>query len=369
MGKNNDIVAISGYYGFDNIGDEAILYSILQSLREIDKNIRPIVFSNNPEKTSKLYDVEAVNRWSIHTLSSVLFRSRLLISGGGSLLQDVTGLRSLGYYLGVVQLAKLLKNKVMFYAQGIGPINTAAGKKMLRFAANNVDLITVRDEASKELLKELQVKRPPIKVTVDPVLGLSREKIGLEKGRDILKHYGVSDTAPVVGISIRDWKELSDYKKSVAKVADNLIQQGYQVLFIPFHFPGDIAACRNTMRLMKNEAFLLKNSVTVEEMLSLVGNLEMMIGMRLHSLIMAAVMTVPMVGISYDPKVDNFLKMVFQPNAGRVETLTEEGLNKNLAKIIDNLQSVREELRDTVNKLSEKAKENVLESCKLIYQK
>ena len=321
-------IAISGYYGFQNIGDEAILYSMLQAFESVG-NLEPIVFSNNPEHTHKQYGVESVDRWKLFTLIKSLRKCDQLVSGGGSLLQDVTGPRSLIYYLGVVFLAKLLGKKVMFYAQGIGPINTPQGKRLMGWLANKADLITVRDGASKKLLDQLGIDRPEIRETVDAVLGIDRRRVNTQSDEKVLVEMGISpEGEPIVGVSLREWQNPGNYKRAVAKTCDNLIEMGYRVMFIPFHFPGDIAPGRDTIKLMSHgkKAILMKNQVNVEEMLGILGSLHMMIGMRLHSLIMAAVMGVPIVGISYDPKVDSFMKQAYQPLAGRAETITEDQL-------------------------------------------
>lgn len=321
-------IAISGYYGFQNIGDEAILFSMLQAFNTIG-DMESLVFSNNPEHTQKQYQVEALDRWNLLTLVKGLRASDQLVSGGGSLLQDVTGPKSLIYYLGVAFLAKLLGKKVMFYAQGVGPINTSQGKWLMRWIANKVDLITVRDEASKKLLQQLGVNKPEIRLTVDAVLGIDRNKINPQPGEKKLAEMGITlDEQPIIGISLREWQNPNNYKKAVANTCDNLIEMGYRVAFIPFHFPSDINPGRDTIKLMKHgdKAILVKNQTNVEEMLGILSKLHLMIGMRLHSLIMTAVMGVPIVGISYDPKVDSFMKQTYQPLAGRAETITEEEL-------------------------------------------
>jgi polysaccharide pyruvyl transferase CsaB len=354
MHKKNKIITISGYYGFNNMGDEAVLLSILNILNKKGKNIKPIILSNEPVKTSSAYSVSSINRWSIKQVVLNILQSNVLISGGGSLIQDVTGVKSLLYYLSIIAAAKIFRKRTMIYSQGIGPLNSNFSKKMVRFVLNYVDCITVRDEASKNLLKKIGVNKD-IKVTADPVLCQCSKDIDLSYGRNIIKRNGISQEQHIIGIAVRNWDDLKGYKKEIAKIADKLVLKGYQVLFVPFHFPDDISACRDTMRIMEKDAFIMKDNVSVEEMFSLIGNLELMIGMRLHSLIMSAVMNVPMVGISYDPKIDNFLKIVSQPNAGRVETLTEEVLSKNIFKILNDTEGSKEELRVMVDKLKLKA--------------
>lgn len=355
----SDHIVLSGYYGFNNLGDEAVLYSILRTLRTAKPDLRFTVLSNDPAKTKKAYNVEAVNRWSIKEVFRALHQCDLLISGGGSLLQDTTSPRSLLYYLGVVFLAKLLRKKVIYYAQGVGPINRFLGQKIVPFISNMVDIISVRDQDSKDLLQQLGVRKPPIYIKADPVLGLYRKEIERKSGQDLLARNGIdlADKRPMIGMAVREWQGLTGYLKVLARLADELISQGYDILLLPMHFPGDVSASRELIRLMDKEPILIKEQCSVIEMLGVIGELDLMIGMRLHSLIMAAVMGVPSVGISYDPKVDSFLKLTEQAIAGRVETLDYDVIAKDVFQTLNKLEEVQESLEERVSELRVEARE------------
>ncbi|MDD2498401.1 MAG: polysaccharide pyruvyl transferase family protein, partial [Desulfitobacteriaceae bacterium] len=129
-------VLISGYYGFNNIGDEAVLASMIQALDDVSPQVQITVLSDNPERTEKQYRVRAINRWSKKEISNGLKECDLFISGGGSLLQDVTGPKSILYYLELIRLAVWYKKPVMFYAQGIGPVQRPWARKLLARVAN-----------------------------------------------------------------------------------------------------------------------------------------------------------------------------------------------------------------------------------------
>ncbi|MDS1029665.1 polysaccharide pyruvyl transferase CsaB [Bacillota bacterium LX-D] len=355
-------VVLSGYYGFNNLGDEGVLFSILRTLRAQRPELKLTVLSNDPAKTSKLYNVEAVNRWNPKEVWQTLRQADLLISGGGSLLQDVTSPKSLIYYLGIVWLAKKLGLPVVYYAQGIGPINTRLGQYLVPKVSNSVDLITVRDQDSKNLLTSLKVTNPQIYVTADPVFSLYHREIERDQGQKLLTRSGVDleEKTPLIGISVRGWKKLTGYQKVLARLGDNLTQQGYKVVLLPFHFPDDVCVCREIARLMKEEPVIVKEQCGVVEMLGVIGEMQLIVGMRLHALIMAAVMGVPAIGISYDPKIDSILKLIEQPNAGRVETLDYELLNAEVeetlahreeivAKLFERVAELRVEARETAN--------------------
>lgn len=340
-------IVLSGYYGFNNAGDEAVLFAIISSLRKIDKKIEITVLSNNPEQTTKLYDVKAVNRWRLKDIFNALYKSNLLISGGGSLLQDVTSKNGILYYLGIIFLAKLLRKPVFIYSQGIGPVNVKRNRMLTGFILNLTKGITVRDESSKKDLENMGLKKP-ITVSADPVLSFSPEDVNIEKGEELLERGDVNINAgKILGISIRPWKTDEENFKAIAEACDQLIQKGWQVVFIPMHFPEDIAAAREVMKQMKENAFLLKENYTPSETLSIYKAVDMVIGMRLHSLIMAAVLEKPLAAISYDPKVNRFMNLL------EINELLDINHLK-CHKILDLVQNTWENRIDFVNNLKEK---------------
>ena len=126
MGK----VLISGYYGFKNFGDEAILSVLVNHLKSKDANIT--VLSSDPEYTKSVYNVNSINSFDLKQVIKELKKTDILISGGGSLLQDATSLKSLIYYTGIIAVAKLFNKKIIIFAQGIGPVNNKFARLVTR---------------------------------------------------------------------------------------------------------------------------------------------------------------------------------------------------------------------------------------------
>ena len=165
-------ILISGYYGFDNIGDESILRTLVSSLREHIPDCSLTVLSHNPASTREKYGVEAVDRMSPVAILRAVKKCDMLISGGGSLLQDVTSLRSLFYYLFIILMGKMAGKKVMLYSHGIGPIRNTLARKLTRIVCSKANLITVRDADSQTELLKMGLSGRNIIVTADSVLAL-----------------------------------------------------------------------------------------------------------------------------------------------------------------------------------------------------
>jgi polysaccharide pyruvyl transferase WcaK-like protein len=87
-------------------------------------------------------------------------------------------------------------------------------------------------------------------------------------------------------------------------------------------FPEDVRAAESVAARMQEPYTVLPGEYTTAELLSLVGNMDLMIAVRLHALIFAGVMGVPLIGISYDPKIDRFLDSIGEQPAGKLDTLT-----------------------------------------------
>ena len=283
-------LVISGYYGFDNLGDEAILAAIVYGLNRREK-YRITVLSANPGRTAARYPVKAVNRNSPAEVMRALNKSRVLISGGGSLLQDVTGWKTIPYYLSQVYLAQLLGKKTVFYAQGIGPVQGRLAQLLIKKIANRTDQITVRDLASKDLLLQFGVKEELIEITADPVFIFKKNY--WEKGAQLLEKIGLTSEKKIIGISVRPWGD-NRYLPELARAAERLAATtGYQVLIIPFHYQQDLAISRQLQGMITN-ALLLTTAYSPLEMLEIFAQLDFLIGVRFHSLVLQPSITAPL---------------------------------------------------------------------------
>lgn len=356
-------IVVSGYYGAKNAGDEAMLAAMLEVLRDLDPKLHITVISASPKDTAERHGVEAVSWISLPAIFDALTHADILLSGGGSLLQNVTSRRSLYYYLAIIFLARMLGKRVMLYAQGIGPIIGHVAETAMRFVLRGVDCITVRDKGSLEELMRLGIQRPKTRCTADPVLAI--HPVTREAGRTIFDAYHVREDLPVVGISVRDWQHEQAFKQVFAEVSDRIVRElGAQVVFLPMQFPEDVRAAKSIAERTHESCAVLAGEYTTAEFLSLVGNMDLMLGIRLHALIFAGVMNVPRIGISYDPKVDRFLASIGERPVGNLRTITVEALMKAVHTAWDQRRGREHTLP---MKLRELAAENAHMALELIY--
>lgn len=355
-------IVISGYYGFRNSGDEAVLQSILIALQKQSQalgiSIEPIVLSIDPEWTSATYGVKSVHRMKLVEVRQAIYESAGLISGGGSLLQDVTGSKSIPYYLGIIKLAQWMGRPTFIYAQGIGPVNRKLFHPLIKSVFRKCNYISVRDEQSRELLLSMGLEQKNIEVVPDPVLGLSLPEDTGSTGQPLS-----SGVLPVVGISVRYWEQ---DRKELDALVQGLIKANLDkplhLRFLPFHFPTDNEASRYVMERLEGsitehggQVSICEDAIHPQQMLREVGECDVLIGMRLHSLIYAAGRRVPLIGISYDPKIDHFLERIQCHPVGATNALDAEHVAAEIVHLLNTGQEWRTERKDVISKLIQEA--------------
>jgi polysaccharide pyruvyl transferase CsaB len=335
-------VILSGYYGFHNVGDEAILFSIIQALKSHKPDIDITVLSNDPEYTEKTYSVKAINRWDLKAIFSLMKRADGLVSGGGSLLQDITGMKSIPYYTGIIKIAQTLNKPVFVYAQGMGPITKPINKWITKSILNKVTYLSVRDEDSKKLLQEIGVKNK-ISLVPDPVMGLAADSFS---NTWVQKQ---NFERPFISVSVREWPSDVDYQGKIAQALDDLSRSGYDIVFIPMHGEHDFHTSKEIAATMKEKSLIAPFNAEIQEKISIIGQSELLVGMRLHALIFSAISHIPFVALSYDPKIDAFSGICSQPVAGHV---TED--NWGSEDIIQKAKALLEDKSRTITELQQK---------------
>lgn len=350
-------VVMCGYYGFSNSGDDAILESIRQAVCQDSEDVAFTVLSNDPALTCRQYGVEAVSRFRVLQVRAALRRSDCLLFGGGSLLQDTTSTRSLLYYLAVIRCAQRLGKPVMLYANGIGPVRRKANRRRVKRAVESVTLVTLRDHSSARELAEMGVRREDMKVTADPVFQL--ESAGPERAWELLRSSGLAGDAPFAAVSVREWPGTGDFPRRLARLCDHLRRAyGLEVLFLIMQPSRDLPATQQVRRYMEEPSYVLDAPCAPRELMAALGQARLCLAMRLHTLIFAARMAVPTMGLIYDPKVESCLEELDLPAAGRVDDLDAEEAIRRADALMAGYDAVHARLREKSAALTAAAGEN-----------
>ena len=333
--KKYDFV-ISGYYGFHNNGDDALLLAITEQIKKENPKARIAVLSQRPEETKKIYRTDAVSRVNPFALVKVMKDTKVLLSGGGSLLQDETSSKSLWYYLAVIKLAKICGARVMQFANGFGPVKRKFNRALTSKVINkNVDMITLRDAKSEAAMREAGVTGD-ITVTADPAMLL--DGIG---ERELCKLFEKEKipTGDYMAVSVREWKKNPpDFEQNVARALKAFAEKhSFNLVFVPMQYPHDVEISQRIAALIGERAYVPKKQLSIREAIGVIGNSKLNVAMRLHSMIYSVSEGVKTVALRYDPKIDGFMEYVGLDGVIDVEAVTKDGLEEVLNMAYESL--------------------------------
>jgi polysaccharide pyruvyl transferase CsaB len=300
---------LSGYYGFGNLGDEALLSIIVATLRRRHAGCSIDVLTGNLQQTAATYGVDVTPRADLSAVRRAVALADVVISGGGGLLQNATSLRSLLYYAGIIRMAIRAKKPTMIFAQSVGPLDFW-GKAVVRQFCGGVTRATVRDERSRAMLAPL-VAGTPVERTADPVFLFEPGEAPLDLDAEGL---GASSD-PLVIVSVRRWQGADRTAAAIAAAADRLTEAyGARVAFLPLGGAADAEVSTVVIRRCRTTPVLLP-AYSLAQAAQVIARSRLVIGMRLHSLIIAARLGVPFIALPYDPKVTALLEDLRYPLA------------------------------------------------------
>ncbi len=296
-------ILVSGYYGHGNAGDEAMLAGIVGAVKSLAPEASITVLSSDPVRTAKEHGVQSIGRMDFKAIRRSLSKGAGLLFGGGSLLQDATSFRSLLYYAGLAMVASTMHRPVVFYGQGIGPLQRRLSRAIVRRVLGKSRMFVAREEGTLAELKRLGITKPVVRPGTDPAFLLPiPDPAG---GQEVLARSGLATAgAPVMALVPRAWH--------AAPVADLLAAAGTYILehlgalpvLLPLH-PDDQAICQQISDRTGGSIPVLAG-LGYDETLAVVARCDLVVSVRLHGLVFAALAARPFVGVSYDPKVKRF---------------------------------------------------------------
>lgn len=384
MTNKTEKVCITGaWYSSKNVGDQAILITITDQIKKFAPNAKFTIFSSNPKFVTQEHGFESLSPRHQPLKSFLsLAKADLLIIGGGTPFYD--DLIHMLHFSFMVFVAKVFKTRTMVYAASTRELTTGFGKFLTKYILNNVDLASIREPDTVLRLQSLGVKRkvhltPDPAITLTPVKPQALDKILAREGLATLKK-------PIVGICLRDFstsgqfhvhhykqfdeKIVKNFKGVIAEVADYLTTVG-EVLFIPMNTEppdDDRMIAQDIIGMMKNPSAVktVDHQYRPRELIGLLSKLDMVIGVRLHSLVLASAINTPVVGIGYGHKTKGFMKCIGQEKFySDLESLKVQNILAKVKNVLSNNASIKEDLKCQVEHLQKLAQVNAKRATKL----
>lgn len=327
-------ILLCGYFGCGNLGDDAILVGLSESITDLD--VKFTMLSGAPDETFRLYGMRSIPRLDLKRVRETIQEADYIVFPGGSIFQDVTSVRSAAYYNSIVKHAKKYRKKVFMLGQGVGPLRTYMGRRFAASAFNLADEVVVRDPGSMALLKEIGVKRP-IKLGADMAFLMPPPP---DQTSDTHFQVGAMQT---IGIAPRPFgRNVKNIHNLFAELAKKLYQANMIPVMVEMDQVEDGPLIYQIGKILGGKVPDIRHMRTPMNVQQRMSRMEAVIAMRLHAGILAASVGVPPYMISYDPKVTALAKLLDMPPAPPIEGLTSDRLFENfMAFLKDRDRNVR----------------------------
>lgn len=319
-----------------NLGDLAIISATVDALREAVPGVRILLLSDDPDHTRDLYGVEA-RLFSPRAYVSAVRDADLVVLGGGTLFTDATA-AAVPVNTSAAYLGRLFGTPVVGYGVATGAMN-AVSRSLVRGALRRMSFACVRDEESRqECLRLVRSMGEHIRVTEDVAFSLRVPEPCTERSNRIviaprrIFHYGNTLLPFAVRRRLKllpkgYFEKMEAFKDLLAEVADHVVEtHGAEVTFLPmysaigsnegttgylktrFSSRDDIVCADIHERMRRKDRANVFLSDRPGEALTLLAGSRLLIGVPLHSLILSHVAETPFVGLSYQGKVERFMR-------------------------------------------------------------
>ncbi|HOG52874.1 MAG TPA: polysaccharide pyruvyl transferase CsaB [Bacillota bacterium] len=352
-------IVINGYYGMGNAGDEAVLACALEEISKAAPGSEITVLSGNPGYTGRVYGVRSAGRMGLAALREIA-ACDLYVSGGGSLLQDVTSAASAMYYIALMLFARLAGRKYAVYANGVGPLKRGWVRWFAKAAVEGASSVSVRDPGSLRLLEEIGVARRDVILASDPVFAIRPASL-----EDVLKAVEgccgrqTADalkacSGRIAVLSLRPWKGLDAGMESLSRMVGVLRDGGFFPVGLALQPDADMGPLEALSGACREGFPVVPCDFHPRVAAGLIRMAGATVGMRLHSLIISASQAVPAFGISYDPKVDALYEMMPLGRYVKVEELMDRGEGE-LRAFLSELPESRRKIADSIAQIAARA--------------
>jgi polysaccharide pyruvyl transferase CsaB len=350
-------IVVAGNYGAGNLGDELILEGIMKTLREVKPSAEITILSADPAKAKDKFEVRSLYKFpaGIRSFFKYLFNGNLrktkqavkecdfFILGGGGLF-DTTSFKAILIWGIQSMAANFYKRPVIMYGQNISKLKSIVARKIVKHLFKKAAFIAVRDENSKEIVKDM-MKGKKVYLMPDLIFKISPN------------HKHAKENKLLICLRENPNKKISkkakgEFLNKIAEFTNKFLEKNkeFKVEFIPFEKRKDEQLNANLLEkiIAKDRVKIhpyTENKLDIERIFS---EAKIVLGMRLHSTLMAINTATPFIAINYNPKVKNILstlnlsEYLMEPGDITPENLLTlcEDILKNSEKIEENLKKI-----------------------------
>ena len=296
-------VVLCGYYGYGNMGDNALLRACIVRARGEFAHSEIIALTEKGKADEESFGVRCVRRMAPFSLFRELMRAEVLVLGGGTLLQDRTSLRSLVYYVALCRIVAFFGGRIVLWGNGLSELRSRLSEGLVLSVLERAEYIGLRDMRS--VTEALRIISPECadRLYLEPDLAFL-QATATDKRITFLKErlgiaYGRYAVAAIKGGA----------EKGIVRILESelssLAEDGIRAVILPMLPREDRSVCREVAERVGG---ILAEGLCESDAVGLMRGAEVVCGMRLHALVFAAVAGVPFAGFGTDPKIEVFCR-------------------------------------------------------------
>lgn len=302
---------VAGYAGCGNVGDDAILSGFLARMKTEHPDVAASALTGNPRRDRKRFGIPCSDRRCLPAVVRAMRRAELFLCGGGSLLQNLTGKRSLVYYLFLLRLARFLGCRTGVLAAGIGPVRGKRAEQAVCRVLSRCEFVSLRDPDSYRFALLGGVERARLSMIPDPAFFLPDAPPSRLPA--LLRRAGIPAGTRYFCVVIRQTEPpdsvlLHGIAASVRRVAE---AYGLIPVFPVFDEAHDLQPTRAVVRFAACDCRILHLDEPGDAP-ALLSGADFLLSMRLHALLFAEKVGIPSIALSpgeEEPKLATFARI------------------------------------------------------------
>ncbi len=296
-------VLLCGYYGYGNVGDDALLRAAIFRARERFPTRGIVALTRRGARDEWQFGIPCIRRDRPLAVMRAIRRAEVVVFGGGTLLQDATSRRSLFYYVWLLRYAQKHEIPCELWGNGIGTLTRRGSEEAVASVLSRCHYVGLRDGRSLEIAHEMMQTSPcrPVRendlalktASSDPSrIGYLLDKLPAARGKGRVAVAIKGGVAHGVLHAMEEWLCM-------------LRGEGYELVFVSLYPKEDDAL---TQRLCSALGGVWLRGTGAGDLVGLFAHCEAVCSMRLHALVFAAAAGTPFVGFGTDEKIESFCR-------------------------------------------------------------
>ncbi len=298
-------LVLCGYYGYGNVGDDALLHASIRRAGALYPDYTLSALTRRGRKDASLFRIRCVNRKNPLAVARELKHAKVLVFGGGTLLQDQTSLRSLLWYASVLRYAHRRGLRIELWGNGLSLPRTALGERIIIDCLSRCHRVGLRDAPSLAWGISHVPEGMAGHFLPEKDLALGTLPSTDARAEFLCRRYGVDTCSAGFGIVTVRGGVGQGYLKILCSWLSMLRGERMRLLFVPMLPREDERLCRRLASLFGGT---VTSSLSPSDLVGLMARARIVCGMRLHSLVFAACAETPFVGFGSDPKIEAFCR-------------------------------------------------------------